>query len=151
MQESVSQGQKRCTRCTELRTLDQFDQKPSGAYQSWCNPCRYAYNREKYKTNPNKRQDKLNGNLKQMYGITLEQYNALLVAQGGVCAICKQAETWVDTRTQEVARLRVDHCHVTGKVRALLCSKCNSVIGVLETNLDQIDMYLHYIQYHQQS
>jgi Recombination endonuclease VII len=150
MQASISSPKKRCTRCRELRTLDQFTQKPSGSYQSWCIPCHNTYNLEKYHTNPNKRQYGLNKNLKQMYGITLEQYNALLVAQGGVCAICKQAETWVDSRTQEVARLRVDHCHVTGKVRALLCSRCNSVIGVLETNLEQIDVYLHYIQYHQQ-
>ena len=57
------------------------------------------------------------------YGITIADYNAILERQGGVCAICKKhpGET-----------LCVDHCHATGKVRGLLCRKCNAAIGFLE-------------------
>ena len=54
------------------------------------------------------------------YGISLLQYEAMLEAQNGVCAICKKTEG---------KHLSVDHNHVTGEIRGLLCSRCNLVIG----------------------
>lgn len=61
--------------------------------------------------------------LKYNYGITLEAYNAILIAQGGGCAICgaQVCAQW--------GRLSVDHDHATGKVRGLLCNACNVSIG----------------------
>jgi hypothetical protein len=58
--------------------------------------------------------------LRDAYGISLEDYQRMAGEQGGLCAICKQPE-----------RLVVDHDHRTGKVRGLLCAKCNSGIGML--------------------
>lgn len=58
--------------------------------------------------------------LKFLYGISIEDYNALLAQQRGACAIC---------RKQPGHRLCVDHCHVTKKVRRLLCRGCNFGIG----------------------
>ena len=55
------------------------------------------------------------------FGLTAEQYQGMLEAQGGVCAICK--------RKDPKKRLSVDHCHKSGKIRALLCSTCNLVLG----------------------
>lgn len=63
------------------------------------------------------------------YNLTLEQYDEMLAAQGGVCAVCKQAETSRDGITGSLRRLAVDHCHRTGVVRGLLCWRCNSVLG----------------------
>lgn len=60
-------------------------------------------------------------NMRQ-YGITLEQYDEMLVAQNGVCAICRE-------ECKSGRRLSVDHCHETGKVRGLLCGNCNQGIG----------------------
>ena len=62
--------------------------------------------------------------LKLKYGISLEQYDALLAAQNNSCAICGS-----DKANSTGARFHVDHCHTTGKVRGLLCYKCNSVLG----------------------
>lgn len=56
------------------------------------------------------------------YGLTLEQYEALYEAQGGVCYICQRA-------TGKTRRLAVDHDHATGYVRGLLCKPCNSVLA----------------------
>ncbi len=64
--------------------------------------------------------------LKHRYGITIEQYDALLTAQGGVCAICKNPPRG------KMLRLSVDHNHTTKKVRGLLCITCNRTIGYLE-------------------
>ncbi len=65
--------------------------------------------------------------LKSRYGITLEQYDAMLVRQNYVCAICKQPET--RKFKDQLCPLSVDHNHVTGKVRALLCNHCNHLLG----------------------
>ena len=57
--------------------------------------------------------------LAQVYGLSVEDYNAMLARQGGACAICKQPPT--------ARPLFVDHCHATGKVRGLLCHACISL------------------------
>jgi len=62
--------------------------------------------------------------LKRLYGITLEQYNALLVEQKGRCAICRK-------KPKPKRRLHVDHCHRRQVVRGLLCGKCNQALGLL--------------------
>lgn len=65
--------------------------------------------------------------LKRKYGITLEQYKEALIQQEGVCKICEGESTGRGI-------FHVDHCHKTGKVRGLLCSKCNTGIGMLGDN-----------------
>jgi hypothetical protein len=60
--------------------------------------------------------------LRSNYGISLEEYDAMLARQGGVCAICKKPPA-------KGKRLVVDHCHLTGMVRGLLCGKCNSLLA----------------------
>src|SRR5262249_5020849 len=58
--------------------------------------------------------------LKFRYGISLLEYELRLALQNGACAICKKKPKGL---------LCVDHCHLTGKVRGLLCRKCNSALG----------------------
>jgi hypothetical protein len=60
--------------------------------------------------------------LKRKYGLTLAQYDAMLEAQGGVCAICRQPRP-------EERTLHVDHDHETGAIRGLLCFTCNNALG----------------------
>ena len=62
------------------------------------------------------------------FGLTPADYDALLAAQGGLCAICRQPETFVG-RSGTVHSLAVDHDHATGRVRGLLCVRCNQAIG----------------------
>ena len=58
------------------------------------------------------------------YGLTTEQYDELLVAQGGVCAVCAEPPAR--------GRLHVDHDHGTGRIRGLLCRRCNTGLYLLE-------------------
>ena len=64
------------------------------------------------------------GNLRNKYGLTPEQFHSMLAAQDGVCSICKQPD-------KQGIRLAVDHNHDTGEVRGLLCGNCNKAIGLM--------------------
>ena len=75
------------------------------------------------------------------YGITLEQYNAMLAAQGGVCALCK-----MPGRFGKYDKLDVDHCHETGRVRGLLCITCNHALGILGDNVEALEKAIKYLK-----
>ena len=64
--------------------------------------------------------------LRWAYGISLEEYRAIEAQQGGTCAICRRAPT---PARHFVACLHVDHDHLTGRVRGLLCDACNMALG----------------------
>jgi Recombination endonuclease VII len=70
------------------------------------------------------------------YGITPAEYDALLEKQGGACAIC---------RKRSKGRLCVDHCHVTGMVRGLLCNECNGALGYLKDDQASLVAALAYL------
>jgi hypothetical protein len=80
--------------------------------------------------------------IKHEFGITGEEYRARLAAQGGVCVLCRRPETAV--RVGRVMALAVDHDHVTGRIRGLLCSTCNRTLGYVESHvpLDRLANYL---------
>jgi hypothetical protein len=95
----------------------------------------------------------LDGHLRRKFGITLEQYNTLLAEQGGVCAICGEEPRIYSTPggrrrhgRQVRPRLVVDHDHVTGKVRGLLCHPCNSGIGNLKDDVATVRAALKYLE-----
>ena len=83
--------------------------------------------------------------LRRKFGITGEDFAAMLAAQGGVCAVCKKAETH-RLANGKLKELAVDHCHETNVVRGLLCFNCNQGIGrfqddpaLLRTAADYLD------------
>jgi hypothetical protein len=65
----------------------------------------------------------------ERYGITPEQFDAMLLSQGHKCAICRTDKPGGTNR-----RFHVDHCHTTQKVRELLCNKCNAALGYADDN-----------------
>ena len=70
----------------------------------------------------------------QRYGITPEDYNRMLEEQEGKCAICQST----DSEHPITELLVVDHCHLTGKVRGLLCNTCNRGIGFMREETDRL-------------
>ena len=79
-------------------------------------------------------------NLRKTYGIDLEFYEYLLAKQQGKCAICGNPP--------KKRSLVVDHNHVTGKVRALLCGLCNSGIGMLGDDPERCIKAAEYLRDH---
>src|SRR5262245_61146757 len=76
------------------------------------------------------------GELRRRYGLSPAEYDALLAEQGGACAIC---------RKRPKGRLCVDHCHLTGTVRGLLCRKCNTALGYLKDDQASLVAALAYL------
>lgn len=68
------------------------------------------------------------------YGISVDDYNRLLILQNNVCAICKQPETLIHPKSGRVRALSVDHNHRTRSVRGLLCHRCNMLVGIVENH-----------------
>ena len=81
--------------------------------------------------------------LKRQYGITPEEYDEMLKRQEGMCAICFTSKP---TGKWEV--FAVDHCHVTGDVRGLLCNECNRGLGLLRDSKDILRSALDYLDGH---
>lgn len=138
---------KQCSQCFETKPLDDFSPNPLGKQgrHPRCKKCsnenarehrRKRAEREGRVVRPQalteeerterKRVSKRKAHLKWKYGITPEQYDKMLATQGGVCAICMK-----DGSDSRGYSMHVDHCHDTGKVRGLLCHRCNTALGNL--------------------
>lgn len=114
----------------------------SGGYLTKCKDCVLSYNRESA-SKPTSKENIWANKLKYRYGITAEDYNALLKNQDYSCAICKTKDP--SSKRKGSSKFHVDHCHSTGKIRGLLCNSCNTAIGHLnddETNLVAALRYL---------
>lgn len=74
------------------------------------------------------------------YGLTVEAYQQMVEQQGGVCKICGRppSDRW--------KRLHVDHDHSTGKVRGLLCHKCNTAMGNFNDDTDVMRLAIRYLE-----
>lgn len=86
--------------------------------------------------------------LKKNYGISLEKYNEMLVAQGALCFICKQPETQVHPKSGLPYQLSVDHCHTTNKIRSFLCNNCNRTLGMVNDNVELLQKMIDYVNLH---
>jgi len=85
------------------------------------------------------------GNIQREYGVSREQYRSAHFQQGGKCAVCRRPE-----RTARNTLLAVDHDHVTGQFRGLLCSHCNRAIGLLRDDPQIILAAADYVRKHRQ-
>jgi hypothetical protein len=120
--------------------------KNKHSYQ--CIKCANIKARKKYI--PKKRYDKhlknydstRNRHLIKTYGITTEDYERLLSKQNGCCAICLSTN-----KGRKDKYFNVDHCHNSGKVRGLLCWKCNTAIGLLGDTEESLQKVLCYLSH----
>jgi Recombination endonuclease VII len=144
----VAVQMKACSKCEEVKALSEFalNKFSADGLRSHCKLCCREYWRNYRKNPPASRQlltpeERLTKRphwarktkLKNVYGITEEQYQAMLRAQNGVCEICSKPETWKN-QYGKVCKLSIDHDHKTGLVRGLVCSRCNRLLSFLEHN-----------------
>jgi hypothetical protein len=123
--------QKRCTKCKKDKLQDAFyrSSNSSDGRHSWCKQCLDTA-KNAVKTRDPRRYRAMQRASWYRNRLNLEQdgYDAMLQEQQGVCKVCKCPET---TKNKDglTLPLSVDHDHTTGKVRGLLCRKCNIGIG----------------------
>lgn len=144
-------SQKWCTfRCRDRERQRRF-RRLSGP-PSITRPCGYCASdfsspdgRQRYCSDDCARTAKSLREAYRRYGITMAEYRTIWFHQGGVCAICEQPET-----TERNRLLAIDHDHVSGHVRALLCSQCNRAIGLLRDDPKTIRAAADYVERHRQ-
>jgi hypothetical protein len=98
--------------------------------------CRPCYLKTIKKTKEEYREN----NLRWLYKIGNEDYERMLADQDGTCAACPATPD-----TQRHGRLHVDHDHVTGEVRGLLCHNCNTSIGLLNEDVARLSALITYL------
>ena len=123
---------KTCPKCDVERSLDGFakHRSRSDGLSSWCKPCMNEYSKARYAAGKNEKYRY------RKYGLTLEDYESLVLGQQGFCACCGEMPDKM---------LVVDHCHETGEIRGLLCHKCNTGIGQLGDNIEGLRKALKYL------
>ena len=82
--------------------------------------------------------------IKREYGLDSEQHAAMVISQGGLCMICKDAPL-------EGKPLHIDHDHITGKVRSLLCMKCNNGLGLFQDSPEILFVAYEYLKKHKEN
>lgn len=81
-------------------------------------------------------------------GVDADRYEEMLHAQGGVCAVCGCPERASDGASGKTRDLAIDHDHVTGVIRALLCSNCNRALGLFNDSADLLAKAVEYLDRH---
>jgi hypothetical protein len=86
--------------------------------------------------------------LLRTFNLALTDYNKMLAEQNNVCAICGKDEVVCFRKSNKTMSLAVDHDHKTGKIRGLLCKKCNTAIGMFYDNIDLLTSAIKYLEKH---
>ena len=138
-------NERKCYRCKATKPLTEFygDPAKSGGRNYECKECTKARVAASNKANPDKQRDR---HLRRSYGITLAQFNRMVLAQGSTCACCG-----TDKPGGKHNQWCVDHDHLTGAVRELLCKDCNIVLGIVQDCPEHLHQMMTYIVKHNES
>lgn len=144
-----------CHSCQTQKSFSDFYKncsKPDGL-SGMCKPCTLISNQKRYQTKngkekkrlytreyrkKNTRKDTYNPikSRKKLYGISETDYQQMLIDQQNQCGICKKSKPLV-----------VDHCHQTGKIRGLLCHRCNSSLAAFGDNIAGVIVAVDYLKF----
>jgi len=118
---------KTCTACSAIKALSEFFSYKKGYYHSCCKKCSKVKSQKYHK----------NVYRFAKYGLKKEDYHIMLINQNNKCAICKSE------LNNEVT---IDHCHESGKVRGILCGKCNKGLGNFRDNVEFLTNAINYLK-----
>jgi hypothetical protein len=152
----VIDGKVECKKCNTWKLLEEYPKNKNSALGifSYCSECSNKLGREHHKKNRAKgtegwekhRKDYRNRYYKNTYGITLAQFEEIFEAQDYKCAICF-CPLDIDG---ESSKAHLDHNHTTGKIRQILCVRCNKGIGYLQEDTDIMQSAIDYINLHKE-
>jgi CRISPR/Cas system-associated protein Cas10 (large subunit of type III CRISPR-Cas system) len=123
----IKNNKKICSYCNIYKDFNDFGTNGDDKLKSRCKDCQTIYNKQYHKEVF--RFDR--------YGITKEIFNQMLIDQYNACVICKII---IDESSSHI-----DHCHKTGKVRGILCEKCNKGLGQFDDNVEFLTNAIKYL------
>lgn len=143
-------GKKHCVSCDSWKSASEYHRNKRNwdGLHAFCKGCmsasarkRFEANREKILNQSREYQAKhperrRNTRLKARFGMSHEDYTAMYERQNGRCLICKE----------EHELLRIDHDHVTKRIRGLLCHHCNSGLGLFRDRQDLLIAAVEYLK-----
>lgn len=138
--EASSGPSKTCAKCKETKPVSSFyahrTTSRRDGLQSYCKKCSNVSSYDSHKAR--------NTKVRWNFGLEPEEYEALLKEQNNVCAICLRPETvaW----RGKIKRLAVDHDERTGRVRGLLCTHCNTLLGKAQDNPETLLRAIEYLR-----
>lgn len=146
---------KMCKICGESKSIeDNFYVYPSGVVNSYCRPCSKEYDKNRTRTYSTvnlseeqrlaKLEKKAFNAKKHRYGLTQDEFIAKWEEQDRKCAVCGIEVVLRKDYGGEVAC--IDHDHITGKVRGILCGHCNRAAGFLKDDPDLMRKLAEYIE-----
>lgn len=148
---------KRCTNCNKNKTIKDFylRNKEKGWLSSWCKNCvkqhvlsfqktpKQRTRIKKYWHTVKGKKIKQSANRKYLYGINKETFEKLLKESKGCCMICSSKKKGIGKGKNY---LQIDHCHKTKKVRGILCSSCNLLLGQAKDKVDILKKAIVYLE-----
>jgi hypothetical protein len=156
-----------CTACQQAKPGTAFgvDRRQPDGLRRKCKECRHAAGYGNYATMSEEKREKCrqrslewqrkNPNLlkasraksdrKRSYGMSEDEYRKRLAAQDNKCYLCGKPETQM-SNGKDIDDLSVDHDHTTGKIRKLLCSKCNLGLGLFKDNVEIMRRAAEYLR-----
>ena len=135
---NVTAESKLCPDCNIVKPASEFNKYPknkSGLY-TYCRPCKYL----RYRKNRDPEKRRLE-RVKACYNLDPEEYQALVKAANRTCQTCGTPEG-----DDKPSKLVVDHCHATGRVRGLICDRCNRALGLVGDNTQTLLNLITYLQ-----
>ena len=136
-------NERTCNKCNQTKPITDYyktGRKNGDEHAYECKECAKARVSASHKANPDKQRDR---HLRRAYGITLAQFNRMVLAQGSTCACCG-----TDKPGGKHNQWCVDHDHLTGAVRELLCKDCNIVLGIIEDSPEHLQRLIQYLVKH---
>lgn len=139
-----------CTKCKLSLPFDCFSKDSRRGYAARCKSCRKEevqlwreanrekvnkWERDRYKNSSGK----WAGHVLRKYGLTVKQYQQMSLSQNHACAICLLSSK------EQTKVMAVDHDHQTGKVRGLLCARCNRLLGCADDKPDRLKRAAQYL------
>ncbi len=153
----VIDGLKICSGCLETKPKEEFHRRSEAISEvkSRCKKCLHSVNKDYRHRHRDRIAEKarlrhaaikkdnplglMKSVFKLRYGLTIDGYKEIFDRQNGLCAICLMPG-------KEYKRLSVDHDHLSGKVRGLLCHKCNMGIGLFDDNEVKMTAAINYLR-----
>ena len=131
-----------CFRCKTEKPLDLFKRdkrKPTGR-ASWCLECNRKWARENVAKHPERERESWR---RSQYGLDQATYERMLADHDNCCAICTKPFTFTEKKSD---RPHIDHDHETGRIRGLLCHRCNYGLGTFEDRVETLESAIAYLK-----